>query len=444
MCDGIARAGRGVASYVNTTENPDAKLVSLLRTARTPAIVNVSIDWGVPAGDATPPTTSTDNDFEMIDSAEAAPPPLVVELFQQNAPAVEDATPLGPANLTVTSVAPALEELPIPPAFAPSFRTSLFAIAKRQSLNDALPVEITVRASAPLGDGNIQPLELRVPVSTVVTEPDRAAAAATDDDATTGLVHVLAARALMRSYEHTDTPDTRGHVVRLGVEYGLSSTHTSFVAIDDETNESTLVFQEADDANEQAVPAVTRGTRTKQTARKSTGGKAPRKQLASKAASKTAQPAPALKKKRNARGPSYFLDIEAEVDDDDDGEDDCAPVPLAKRQRRDAGQDPLEGLARLQSFDGLFPSSNEAELVKILGLASLPKPPTAGQDVEKVEAIWVTLIVLAWLEVKLSTRKDAWIAMREKAIEAIQDEGFVDEAVERWLVEAKTALAAVA
>ncbi|KZV84230.1 vWA-like protein [Exidia glandulosa HHB12029] len=47
MCDGIARAGRGVASYVGSDENPDAKLVTLLRATRTLAVQDVSVDWRV-------------------------------------------------------------------------------------------------------------------------------------------------------------------------------------------------------------------------------------------------------------------------------------------------------------------------------------------------------------------------------------------------------------
>ncbi|KAH7099356.1 VIT-domain-containing protein [Auriculariales sp. MPI-PUGE-AT-0066] len=376
MCDGIARAGLGAASYVGTNENPDAKLVTLLRSARAPLVTDILVNWGV--GNKDQPSADTPS-METLRWLSILKSNLFFTL--ETAPVL---------------VSP-IQQLRVAPTCAPGFRTSLFAIARRSS-SSPLPTEVVVRASAALGDGMSQPLELRVPVMSVATE--------TEPGAVAGVLHTLAARAFMRELEETaaqpGSPAARAEITRLGVTYGLCSTETSFVAIDEGSGELVAALGAKPQPAAQAAITVaatstaSRGTRTKQTARRSTGGKAPRKQLAVKSAARqaaTISSVPVSKRKRA----SSQLSQKQEASTD-------AQVSVAPK-------DVLEAIARLQSFDGLF-----------------------------ITDFWPTIVVLAWLELNLLERKDAWIVMHDKAIANMEDAGVTAAVVNAWLGHAAAVL----
>ena len=92
-------------------------------------------------------------------------------------------------------------------------------------------------------------------------------------------------------------------------------------------------------STQQAVPA-SGGGRTKQTARKATGGLAPRKQLASKAARRSAPSTGPMRHRRIAIAREDDDDSDSETDDDDDMDDDddgdelkCPKTPMQLKQR---------------------------------------------------------------------------------------------------------------
>ncbi|KZW03696.1 VIT-domain-containing protein [Exidia glandulosa HHB12029] len=221
MCDGIARAGRGVATYATENEKLDAKLVNLLRAARGGPVNDVEVDWGVP-------TASSSEEFELIDAEETGThqeitPSLAVpvSLFDASDVRPEPDVALGPQDIPV--------DLPPVPQIQqsdtaklgllyPNFRTSLFAIVQQPSLDALLPEKVIVRGKA-MGT----PVALEVPIVRTDTH-------------SIDFVHVLAARALVQQYEDAliKTALIKAQIARLATTYSIASSQTSFVAVDEE------------------------------------------------------------------------------------------------------------------------------------------------------------------------------------------------------------------
>jgi hypothetical protein len=248
MCEGIARAGRGISVFVGETEDPDRKLMNLLRAARGAPIENLSIDWGLnlpePDAPVATPSALPDNDsFTVIESEPAREFPL--SLFDPSIDPSKDVAhtsdTIGPRPITLPpppalQVAPPLATLP---SLYPGFRTSIFAIARRPSTLSSPPSQVVVRGTL-LG----RPVELSVPVRPIQAEMEVEG---------TKMVHVLAARALIQGLEDdkglglgTGAGAVRGwmemlevevseaQVRRLALRYGLASSQTSFVAVDED------------------------------------------------------------------------------------------------------------------------------------------------------------------------------------------------------------------
>jgi hypothetical protein len=118
---------------------------------------------------------------------------------------------------------------------------------------------------------------------------------------------------------------------------------------------------------------------------------------------------------------SRFLDLEAEAeycdevmeeDSESDGEDDEEGGAIAKDQ-----SDPVEALARLQSFDGCF----SVEVFTFVGLKETDVRalfPTGAADV-----VIATVLAMAFLSTKLGVEveRDAWEGIYEKAKEYVVD-----------------------
>lgn len=244
MCDGIARSGQGLAIYVAEKEKPDHKLMALLRAARSAPVENIAIDWGTPAAQA------AEDDFEMVEPVEAvavSPPSEMqapISLFDSttNPAKTSVEVEVGPKPIVLPpapqlQVAPALETLP---SLYPGFRTSLFAIAKRASSGQPAPSqEVKIRGSV-LG----RPVELAVPVTPAI----RLAGLNTDKEKNRKMLHLLAARALIQSFEDAKGDGTKtlnevekAQVLRLGLRYGLASSQTSFIAVDEDNAPATGV-----------------------------------------------------------------------------------------------------------------------------------------------------------------------------------------------------------
>ena len=243
MCDLIARTGNGSAVYVQENESPDEKLMGMLRAARCAIVENLSIDWGT--------LTEDDNDdFEIVSAVDAQTavreenstlPPL--SLFTESAfPQLEkERSTLGPDDASIAlPPPPRIQQAPsrgtIPPLY-PGFRTSIFAIIRSDNPRPP-PKSVIVKGTA-MG----RQVQLEVPVTQVMSPRS-------SGENNIKMLHVLAARALVQRFED----DTKGsfktavlkaEILRVAERYGIASSETSFVAVDEEG--ATLNVQEGPD-----------------------------------------------------------------------------------------------------------------------------------------------------------------------------------------------------
>lgn len=263
MCEGIARAGKGVAIFVGVSvpflmdrgpltrhvqnnEKPDAKLMNLLRAARGPIIDDLQVDWGV----SEISEQTKDEGYEMVAADGPAPPPVApptdISLFDASntANAANTAPELGPKEQPIAlppplriQQAPKTDKLPIP--LYPGFRCSIFAIIRQSSASEPFSSAVRIHGQI-LGS----PVSLEIPVQPVTTE----AAHITNENVS--LLHTLAARALIQDWEDKEKTDvTRAEIVRLGERYSLASSATSFVAV-----ETDIHFSERKEKEEAWTP----------------------------------------------------------------------------------------------------------------------------------------------------------------------------------------------
>jgi len=230
MCDLIARIGLGSAVYAGLGERLEPKLMTILRAARGGVVENLSIDWGVP-------NESTTDGFEVISSATESDipevPSLTSSLFdeavipdpeKENVDLGSNTKPVQLPPPPRIQQAPSIESLP--PLY-PGFRTSIFAIIKRDGNGNSAPSKV-IRINGTLLD---RPVQLEIPV-TVVTPLQGSLGYKIK------MLHVLSARALVQRFEtdkRTKLASIRkAETLRIAERYGIASSETSFVAIDEE------------------------------------------------------------------------------------------------------------------------------------------------------------------------------------------------------------------
>lgn len=214
----IARAGNGAAVFVAEAEKPDHKLMSLIRAAAGPPVEDLTIDWGIGSSEL---AFDPDAD-EAMPAAPAAP----LSMFDEAYDFTQDLPGAGAALPTVQQYPPAA----LMSTLLPGFRVSFYALAAHAPRSRAVVLSGTIQG---------QPLRLEVPVSPL-----------TPVTAGTGLspklLHLIAARALIQGHEDAIpvTDAAKDEVRRLGLTYGLASSQTSFVAVDDVGDERPLIYAE--------------------------------------------------------------------------------------------------------------------------------------------------------------------------------------------------------
>ncbi|KAJ7151532.1 von Willebrand domain-containing protein [Mycena filopes] len=201
MCQGIARAGNGVALFAVHTESILGKCARLFRAGRTPFVENVSIDWGIPDENLTLPSPT-------VNFASSSSPQRVR---------------LRPAPATQQS-----------PAYISDIhagtRMNVYAILTLRKT--MVPKEVTLRGQL---DGDGDSFELTVPIRGIQLA---------DSERGLPLVHTLAAWRLIQDHHERSAPlglavgdasdeDIRkASIIRLGERYQVASRYTSFVAVD--------------------------------------------------------------------------------------------------------------------------------------------------------------------------------------------------------------------
>ncbi|KAH0531393.1 hypothetical protein TsFJ059_000230 [Trichoderma semiorbis] len=335
LIEGVARAGNGFAQTVGENEKMDRMLIRMLKGALTPHITDYTLEIKYDNNDGS--AEENDDDFEVIERVMDAMTLEVpssgqaeesgtqqsqqpISLFDQS---VQDTdlemsgtsnsvkAKLPPLNVPRYLQAP----FQIPPLF-PFNRTSVYVLLSDSTPNRQ-PKSVILKGTSLHG-----PLSLEIPIATLTergtTIHQLAARKATREleDGRGWIFHVKNqdGKLLQEQFDGQFSDMVKREAVRLGVQYQVSGKWCSFVAIqdtdrnartgeegeennddgdeeDDDGDEETDNFEELsfDEIAAPGAPGVpAQKKKTRQTARKSTGGMAPRKQLASKAARKSA------------------------------------------------------------------------------------------------------------------------------------------------------------
>ncbi|KAJ7778519.1 von Willebrand factor type A domain-containing protein [Mycena metata] len=470
MCQGIARVGNGTCMLVGEQEtNFTGKIARMLKAARTPMISDIGVDWGVPVIET---TVDEDDEFVMVPGDENVnekvkekgkgkeKEKVSINIFNEaEDPMQLDSEPVPSPPEVVLPPFPQIQQSPFRiRTLSPGNRLNVYAILQGKI------VPKTVTLAGLTEDGSEVKLPIPVTFSNLPNSPESSPA-----------VHALAARTIIQDLEdgqHSittkdpDDPDllartVKASIARLGKAFSISSSETSFVAVEeppaeesapDNTPSGRLRQPDVIRVPAQGTPVVVarrsgRGGVTsggsRGRARVSGGGKAARKQLAPTAAQRTA-PSGGLKRKsmaesdyalvaekldlaiggakRHRRMPVQDLDeesaddfiAEAEADEDDAEEED-----EDEDEAESTPTDPLEALARLQSFDGCF--SLGVLSVVHLTLDAAQARPALLEDIS--DNIFATILAMAFLSNKLGpeVERDSWEAMYEKARVFVED-----------------------
>ncbi|KAJ7482227.1 von Willebrand factor type A domain-containing protein [Mycena galericulata] len=242
MCEGIARLGNGTCMMVGEEETSfTGKIARMLKAARTPPISNITVDWGR-AAPAAPKKVmvqgeADEDDFEMVEQHTSEKPEKkkTLNIFDEaiDDPLETGSTPAPPPPPVVLPPPPAVQQAPFKiQNLFPNIRLNVYAILQGKTI----PETVTIRGST--ADGAEIALPITVSLSHLQNAPGAPPA-----------IHALAARKIIQDLEdgrhglaaaiaNPDDADllartVRASVVRLGKTYSISSTHTSFVAVDE-------------------------------------------------------------------------------------------------------------------------------------------------------------------------------------------------------------------
>ncbi|GAA5923576.1 hypothetical protein JCM3775_000435 [Rhodotorula graminis] len=484
MVDGLARVGRGVAQYVSDGESFTGKASRLLRAARSPPILNARIDIGAGAEAAarvaaaqSASSRSDDEDFEVVEPSEVPDDPAADKVQSLS---FFDET-VDPLKLGNTQSAPTAEPVILPPPppvqLAPSTLHSLYSGSRLHAYGIVSPASLLLDKVVLRGElATGQQLELDVPLVEARTPAS---------PSSPPLLHALAARKLIQELEDgscvVSPPGTEGDlaarmlkaaVVRLGKEYSLALTHTSFVAVDEADVKRGKVPKAVVHVLEgggmarfgggpggmlggamplmaMAAPAPggppggppSRAVLRSRAAPLATFAAAPAPAAAMAFAAPVPPPPPAPAQHRQplsgtaaaADAPSHHLDMTLDLPSTPSTAAPLSsPAPPADQSALEppssatstAPADRLEQLARAQAFDGSFGPSALAALLDPPSLDALPEQVRARAS----ERVRVTLAVLAYLEQGVAgEEKEAWEGMVEKARAWVADELEVSE-----------------
>lgn len=197
MCDSIARVGNGASIYlVSPHENHIGKCARLVRAARSPPIDNVKFNWLVTSIQSSASSNSTP-----------------INIFQENLQYRDDDTG--------ALVSPRQAPVHVRSLF-PATRTEIYAIVPDVQVTQDLFLTFTGYIPS-----TGEPVSFTTPLEQLSPPLGRSAP-----------LHTLAAKAIIaeRELDRSENPDMtkadfKEEIVHLGTTYGLTSRHTSFLAI---------------------------------------------------------------------------------------------------------------------------------------------------------------------------------------------------------------------
>ncbi|CAZ86275.1 unnamed protein product [Tuber melanosporum] len=253
LVEGISRAGRGYSQIVSTTSNLQKKVMRMLKAALTPHVNDWDIDWaGKP---------------EKQRATLATPAPSTAAPISLFDPSCDpDSAPSAPSSSSPNLTLPNVIQAPTAvPALFPYSRATIYFLIS----NGDRPEKVFLKGSAHDTSSNaICPLQIEIPVQAV-----------TSAGASLGL-YQLAGRKLLQDleegrlsylegiYDGTKEPTKHAELIakegaRVGVEFGLASKWTSFVAVaeDEPTREQHASQQMGEGASALAGGEQTTGSR---------------------------------------------------------------------------------------------------------------------------------------------------------------------------------------
>ncbi|KAJ7682883.1 von Willebrand factor type A domain-containing protein [Mycena rosella] len=233
MCEGIARLGNGTCMMVGEEETTfTGKIARLLKVARTPPIFNITVDWGHPTTKKMVAAPYDEEEFEIVEKVGENKTLNIFDEGIEN-PMGLDNTPAPPPPAVVLPPPAAVQQAPfVIRNLFPSIRLNAYAILQSKTV----PKSVTLRGYT--ADGAEIGLPIPVTFSHLQNAPGAPPA-----------IHALAARKIIQDLEdghhalavtlaNPDDTDllartVKASIIRLGKTYSISSSHTSFVAVDE-------------------------------------------------------------------------------------------------------------------------------------------------------------------------------------------------------------------
>ncbi|KAI8809373.1 von Willebrand factor type A domain-containing protein [Cladochytrium replicatum] len=458
LVNAMARAGEGYAQFAAVGERMEKKIVKMLKNCLTPPMTDLKVDWGVKEEEL------KEEDFELVEADAGDEKKKPISLFSEDTAVEEKPDDL---KLPVPKLQRAPHRIPV---LYPGNRFVVFAIVNNQKDR---PTVVKI-----LGSSTDGPVELSVPVISFLK-----AFSSAGEGSKFGLIHTLAARKLIqdldegKSYLHDEATNpfaakmpgpipadvVHHEIVRLGVTYGLASSATSFVAVEEETDGT-----KGKKANSKVLwvpgPTHTIETTEEVVEFRTYGGSparplmasfqpmmrmsmaAPSAKLTSYASAAPPPPAPApggafltaapvmnaqsapVNKKskraffgglgsalgglsRESKGSLDKLEAKESAMDDEDAILQAAVVVGTDKASN------LSQLVLLQNFDGSFPESNNMTDILSAIIGDGVRLSNAYKKAGGVGAdVWTTAIVVAVLRRWAGELKDEWELIVEKAI----------------------------
>ncbi|KAF7373315.1 hypothetical protein MSAN_00541000 [Mycena sanguinolenta] len=476
MCEGIARMGHGACMLVGEQEtNFTGKIARLLKASKTPVISNISVDWGRLSAEAVD-TPGTQDDFEMIEKDAVGKKTLNV--FDQTVDPIHlDETQAPPPPPVILSAPSAVQQSPFTIRnLFPGVRLHVYSILKGRSV----PKSVILRGSTPEG----AEIELTIPVTQSHLQNDPHAPTAIHALAARKIIQDLedGNHALQATLSNPDDTDllartVKASIVRLGKTYSISSKHTSFVAVDEATPRAPPVVVRAmsleQDRDIRRAEAQSRSRLRASLFSLPSAPSAPPPPRRGRPApppppppqrgcpAPPPPPAPAapdlssynygavsslvltadrsllptarkLDQTRLLSSTAQDFDDDAwaarprRVDDDDWDAVECCDdseeeeILAAVKPKSLSQSDPLEALARMQSFDGAF----SAEVFVFMDLkADSLEAVRALFPKGTPDAVIATVLAMAFLNIKLGpeVERESWEGMYDKAKEYVEE-----------------------
>lgn len=380
MCNGIARAGNGVCLMSTTTEGIISKTSKLVKAAKTEFLQDITIDWGTP---------SLSLFFARWCRASQG------QVLRQ-----------GPRTL---------------PLLYGGVRLVVFSVVKHKRFK--IPDEVVIQARRGW-TGEI------VRFVVAVKQLERSTSGLQ-----TGSIHTLAARWIIMDLEDRErgvtSPSTRKAIIQLGQQYQLASRFTSFIAVEDENQKKLGVAPLPDELSERKsghsriqshsyTAPPTRDLPSYFESDEYLGGEEygvsrsrhlPTAPLLYATATDTGRREYMVSdvSSRSISRSSYAMRVPP------------SPVaavppspyslpPLSFAPVAVSNTDPVEQLARLQSFDGAFSMSTEA--IAIFGRSAVD----AGKKHKVDDRVWATILAIAYLQKHLAHEPELLEGLLEKAM----------------------------